>query len=241
MEDEITSTDNNTFDTDESMDNAYDSILANRTAGNTFDGETVDLFAVMNSTVLELQMEMDFLENREYEDCESKTKPNPATVGTDDESTPPTTPPPPTMYSAQSPRSEKSHQSLSIPHVTPNGSESLEETLESVDYDDDDDETNFADENLDTIGEVAIEKAPVEWEQMEPSQSGDDDYVPVADYSAKVGKGASWSASLAPSWSPLPSLPRWWTSSGQEETETELPPPDMLPQLRRPQRQREEI
>jgi len=34
---------------------------------DAIDGEMVDLFALMNSTVVELQMEMEILENREYE------------------------------------------------------------------------------------------------------------------------------------------------------------------------------
>ena len=67
------------------------------TNDSTFDAETNDLFAIMNSAVMELQLEMESLDNKEYQnqnyETETETKKDPA-GGNGNTPHRPSTPPP---------------------------------------------------------------------------------------------------------------------------------------------------
>lgn len=158
---------------------------------DVIDGETVDLFALMNSTVVELQMEMEILENREYEREDYNTVNNTVIAHQKD-------------CSARETNLETNHElpSLSDPII-----ETINKTIATakpasaaVDWQamepakvGDQDYAPVSDYSpgkavvVAGVKEKAIEEEEVPIHQqlyapVTPAQFGDEDYAPVSDY-----------------------------------------------------------
>ena len=121
------------------------------------DGETADLLAFMNSTILELQMEMEMLDNKEYEND------NITQVSTKDDSV--EIDEPPDIDRVKSPEDDIEQEVTALTEEIPK-SEKLERP-------------------------TTVKPKSVDWEAMEPAKLGDQDYVPVSDYSPKRKKVAA--------------------------------------------------
>lgn len=118
------------------------------------DGETADLFAFMDSTILELQMEMEMLDNKEYEsDNISQVPVKDDSVEIEE---------PPDLHRVETPEDDIEQEFTAL----------TEETRPS--------------EKLETP--TIVKSKSLDWEAMEPAKLGDQDYVPVSDYSPKRKK-----------------------------------------------------
>jgi len=130
------------------------------------DDETVDLFAAMNSAVLELQIEMDLLESKEYQNDNGneidRIKDNANDHSTIQESS--SSPPPSPMHQILDTEEEDRDDSVSqIPRINPITPPS-------------------------NVDKGKTEPTSIVWQKMEHAQVGDDDYTPVLDFSQKAVK-----------------------------------------------------
>jgi hypothetical protein len=127
------------------------------TIDDAFDGETIDLFAVMNSSMVELQIEMELLENKEYLkdnwNYENSNGSGNATDVVGDEEDHPLAQPSP--FPSPFPSLTKLDSFCDPEKITTTTTGSATSTATAID---------------------------INWQAMEPAQIGDQDYSLVSDY-----------------------------------------------------------
>lgn len=140
---------------------------------DSIDPETVDLFAVMNSSLLELQIEMERLESKEYDDDYYYEKPE-DTIKSDDQHQPEED-----GFSTIQKMTSKLHQGptpILCEKDTRNAENERNEWKGCFDSRLSTNTKNMKDgEHARASGSVSIY-----WDKIEPPKVGDPDYVPVS-------------------------------------------------------------
>jgi hypothetical protein len=141
---------------------------------DTFDGETIDLFALMNSSMVELQIEMDLLESKEYlnDNGSDNASGNASDNGNDngnenatdvagDKEDHTLAQPSPSTFSSQFPSLPKLDGICEPEKTTTIGTGSATST---------------------DISAATNTTIAVNWQAIEPARIGDHDYSPISDY-----------------------------------------------------------